>query len=112
MSAPADPRHVDHAAREQAPRVLGALVRRGADFASAEDAVPEALLAAFVEWPRTGVPEKPLGWLLRVASRRMIDARRGDDARRKRESDAARDESLDAPAAATAEHDDTLLLLF
>ncbi|TAJ24526.1 MAG: RNA polymerase sigma factor [Planctomycetota bacterium] len=91
-----------------APRVLGALVRQSGDFASAEDAVQEALLAAFVEWPRSGVPDNPGGWLLRVANRRMIDARRGDGARRKRELGVGSSE----PRESAVEHDDTLLLLF
>jgi predicted RNA polymerase sigma factor len=59
--------------RELAPRVLGAIVRRHGDFASAEDAVQEALLAAWEEWPARGVPENPGGWLYRVACRRLED---------------------------------------
>ncbi len=46
-------------ARELAPQVLGAVVRRFRDFAAAEDAVQEAMLAAFTQWPREGVPENP-----------------------------------------------------
>ncbi len=72
--------------RELAPQVLGAVVRRFGDFAAAEDAVQEALLAAAVQWPEQGVPDNPRGWLIQVASRRMTDQRarapwRGDAAR-------------------------------
>jgi predicted RNA polymerase sigma factor len=61
--------------RELAPQVLGALVRRYGDFADAEDAVQEALIAAATTWPRDGQPDNPLGWLIRVASRRPAAAR-------------------------------------
>jgi RNA polymerase sigma factor (sigma-70 family) len=104
--------------RELAPQVLGAIVRRFRDFAAAEDAVQEALLAAAVQWPSNGVPDNPRGWLIHVAARRMIDQVRAEIARRRRETavmldtpealppDAGRD--LDGPL----EPDDTLILLF
>jgi predicted RNA polymerase sigma factor len=64
--------------RDLAPRVLGAVVRRYGHFADAEDAVQEALLAAATTWPADGEPDNPLGWLIRVAARRMADQyRRG-----------------------------------
>ena len=34
----------------------------------------EALVAAATTWPADGRPDNPLAWLIRVASRRMIDA--------------------------------------
>ena len=37
--------------RELTPAVIGVLVRRGADFATAEDAVQDALLRALATWP-------------------------------------------------------------
>ena len=37
--------------RDLAPQVLGAVVRRYRDFAAAEDAVQEALVAAAAQWP-------------------------------------------------------------
>ena len=94
--------------RELAPRALGVLVRRGTDFAAAEDAVQEALIEAYERWPSTGVPAEPLGWLVTVAHRRFLDAWRSDVARHRREDDA-----LDAPAPGPTEQaDDTLRLLF
>jgi RNA polymerase sigma factor (sigma-70 family) len=94
--------------RELAPQVLGALVRRYGDFDAAEDAVQEALLAAAVRWPRDGVPENPRGWLIQVATRRMIDQWRSDRSRRDRESLA----SLQETPADVSDHDDTLTVLF
>ena len=46
----------EHLLRELVPQVLGAVVRRFRDFAAAEDAVQEAMLAAFTQWPKQGVP--------------------------------------------------------
>ena len=75
--------------RELAPQVLGAVIRRFHDFAAAEDAVQEALLAAALQWPREGVPDNPRGWLIQVASRRMTDHLRSEEARRRRETEVA-----------------------
>jgi len=96
--------------RELAPQVLGAVLRRYGHFADAEDAVQEALLAASTGWPVHGVPDNPLGWLIRVASRRMADRYRADEARRRRE-DLAASLSMSPPDTASS-HDDTLLLMF
>jgi RNA polymerase sigma factor (sigma-70 family) len=96
--------------RELAPRALGAVVRRYGHFADAEDAVQEALVAAATGWPAHGLPENPLGWLVRVASRRMADRYRSDEARRRRE-DLAASWSRDAPEPASG-RDDTLALFF
>src|SRR5271167_5029218 len=76
----------EHLLRELAPQVLGVVARRFRDFASAEDAVQEAMLAAFRQWPKEGIPENPRGWLIRVASRRMADMARSEIARRQRET--------------------------
>ena len=62
----------EHLLRELAPQVLGAMMRRFGDFAAAEDAVQEALLAAALQWPSDGVPDNPRGWLIHVAARRML----------------------------------------
>jgi len=96
--------------RELAPQVLGALIRRYGDFADAEDAVQEALLAAATNWPAEGRPDHPLGWLIRVASRRLANIYRGDDARRRREELAA-SWSVASPAPPSG-RDDTLILMF
>ena len=95
--------------REQAPQVLGVLVRRFGDFGSAEDAVQEALIAAARHWPAEGVPANPRGWLIQTAVRKMTDQLRSEQARRRREDAAA----LAEPSAVDVTgRDDTLILLF
>jgi RNA polymerase sigma factor (sigma-70 family) len=104
---------LDTVLRELAPQVLGALTRRSGDFDASEDAVQEALLAAAAQWPVEGLPANPRGWLITVASRRMIELWRSESARRRREEAAALEASaLEAQPAAEAETDDTLALLF
>src|SRR5262245_5709196 len=102
--------------RELAPQVLAAVLRQFNDFASAEDAVQEALVAAVAQWPRTGVPDNPRGWLIRVAHRRMVDQWRSDTARRRRENAVLDERFLAIPPSPDNEWptgaDDTLLLLF
>lgn len=98
---------VEGVVRPLVPKVLGALVRSGEDFATAEDAVQDALVEALRTWP-AHPPHDPRAWLTGVARRRLIDARRRDAARRRREDGAARGI---APGP-TEEGDDTLLLLF
>ncbi|MEV4259247.1 sigma factor, partial [Spirillospora sp. NPDC049652] len=90
--------------RELAPRVLGALVRRHGQFEGCEDAVQEAVLAASVQWPAEGVPDNPRGWLVAVASRRLIDQMRSEQARRERESAVAAEQAAGAAAARSGEH--------
>ena len=103
--------------RRLAPQVLGAVVRRYGHFDTAEDAVQEALLAAAVQWPRDGIPADPRGWLITVASRRLSDLLRSEQARKQREETVARRAlpgQWAAPAADAAGRaaDDTLILLF
>jgi RNA polymerase sigma factor (sigma-70 family) len=71
--------------RRLAPQVLGALMRRYGALDACEDAVQEALLAAATQWPEEGVPGNPHGWLVTVATRRLVDWVRSDSARRRRE---------------------------
>lgn len=93
--------------RRVAPQVLGVLVRRYGDFAAAEDAVQEALITAVGHWGRDGVPEHPHAWLIRTASRKLVDEHRAAAARRRREESVA----LEPPAAPVPDADDTLRLL-
>jgi RNA polymerase sigma factor (sigma-70 family) len=109
---------VEELLRELAPQVTGTLVRRYGQFDLCEDAVQEALLAAAVQWPEAGIPERPRGWLVTVASRRLTDQVRGESARRRREETVAARSPADelvAPgpeADLPAASDDTLTLLF
>ena len=106
---------IERALRELAPQVLGALVRRHGRFDACEDAVQEALLAASLRWPADGVPDAPRGWLIAVATRRLIDELRSERSRRAREQTeaslgvAASEVDLDRRG---AQGDDTLTLLF
>ncbi|MDQ2729001.1 MAG: sigma-70 family RNA polymerase sigma factor [Actinomycetota bacterium] len=108
---------VEDLLRRMAPQVLGALVRRYGHFDSAEDAVQEAVLAAATQWPAEGTPDNPRGWLITVASRRLTDLLRSDQARRRREDTAARwvmpVPQHAAPSADTpiSDADDTLIVL-
>jgi RNA polymerase sigma factor (sigma-70 family) len=103
--------------RQLAPQVLGAVVRRYGHFDTAEDATQEALLAAATQWPRDGIPDSPRGWLITVASRRLTDLLRSEQARQRREDAVFRwtlpDHMVAPPADSPApESDDTLILLF
>src|SRR5215469_6071589 len=105
----------EHLLRELAPQVLGAVARRFRDFVSAEDAVQEAMIAAFTQWPEEGIPDNPRGWLIQVAARRMTDQLRNEIARRQRETIVASE--LETTAAAVdiesdMDPNDTLILLF
>lgn len=92
--------------RELGPAALAALVRRGAGFAGAEDAVQDALLEAVRRWP-DDPPADPTGWLVTVAWRKYLDQWRSQTARRRREERIDR-EPEPGP---TEQADDTLLLL-
>src|SRR5262252_6956099 len=103
--------------RQLAPQALGAVVRRFGHFDTAEDATQEALLAAATQWPKDGIPANPRAWLITVASRRLTDLLRSEQARQRREYDVVQHmlpEEWLAPAAdrATADSDDTVILLF
>ena len=103
--------------RELAPQVLGAVIRRFRDFSASEDAVQEALIAAADQWPRDGLPDNPRGWLIHVASRRMLDHVRSEISRRRREAFVVSMIPPEVQAAPPLEFDgldpdDTLVLLF
>src|SRR5215204_2647072 len=85
--------NIGHLLRDLAPQVLGAVARRHSDFAAAEDAVQEALIAASTQWPAEGVPKNPRGWLYHVAVRRLTDHVRSEMARRRREDEVAAERS-------------------
>jgi RNA polymerase sigma factor (sigma-70 family) len=92
--------------RRESPYVLAALLRRHPDLADCEDAAQEAAAAASTQWAIDGRPHNPRGWLIRVASRRLIDQVRSEQARAAREQAEAVPEFIDVVG-----HDDTLELL-
>src|SRR5438046_2964253 len=93
--------------RQLVPNVLSILVRRGADFATAEDAVQEALIRALAAWEGE-LPSDPAGWLITVAWRAFLDMTRSDTTRRDREVRF----DTEPPAGAIPSADDTLRLYF
>lgn len=94
------------ALRSHIPAVIGVLVRRGADFATAEDVVQQALLEALRTWPRQA-PRDPRAWLITVAWRKFLDVTRSQSARREREFANVDPDGVTVPGA-----DDTLELYF
>jgi RNA polymerase sigma factor (sigma-70 family) len=103
---PRGPDELDELVRSLAPQVLARLLRRGEEFAAAEDAVQEAVVEALRVWPEHP-PRDPRAWLSSVAVRRLVDARRSESARRAREEASA----FEQPQGPTEQGEDTLLLL-
>lgn len=101
---------MDDELRRLVPRVIAVLVRRGAAFDTAEDAVQEALIRALAAWERQR-PVDPEGWLITVAWRVFLDMARSDTARRHRE-DRVGSAAVAAPPAVAPGTDDTLSLYF
>lgn len=103
--------------RREAPHVLAALLRRHGDLGDCEDAAQEAGEAAVAQWPISGIPDDPRAWLIRVASRRLIDRVRASSARARREALEAERQPGDVGVAPGADEtpdvevDDTLRLL-
>ena len=100
---------VEDLLRELAPQVLAVVVRRYGDFAAAEDAVQEALIAGHQHWVVDAPPEHPFGWLVQTASRRFVDARRSEASRLGREHRFQREQPT---AYDVVDRDDSLTLLF
>ncbi|RNI25523.1 RNA polymerase sigma factor [Flexivirga caeni] len=93
--------------RDLVPPAISALCRRGADFASAEDAVQEALLKALANWPDSP-PRDPQAWLITVAWRQFLDQLKSADARNARELRLAQQPAPGTPPGT----DDSLRLYF
>lgn len=69
-------RAIERLARETYGRLLAIVAARTRDIAAAEDALGDAFAEAIEQWPRTGAPQNPAGWLITVARRRAIDRQR------------------------------------
>jgi RNA polymerase sigma factor (sigma-70 family) len=104
---PTRPDEIEELVRSLAPHVLAGMLRRGEEFAAAEDALQDAVVEALRVWPEH-LPRDPRAWLSAVAVRRLVDARRSESARRVREQTVA----LEQTQGPTEHGDDALLLLF
>ncbi|MDO3646635.1 RNA polymerase sigma factor [Nocardia mangyaensis] len=93
--------------RELVPAVLGVLVRRGADFAAAEDAVQEAVIRALQSWP-ADPPRDPKAWLVTIAWHKFLDAARSETSRHGRELAV----EFEPPTGPVPDTDDSLWLYF
>lgn len=103
---------LDDVWRREAPHVLGALLRRYGDLGDCEEALQDAAEVAAARWPVDGVPDAPRGWLITVASRRLIDRARTDSARVRRETLDAAHRPHATEETGTHDRDDTLRLFF
>jgi predicted RNA polymerase sigma factor len=77
--------------RIESAKVIAALTRRVGEVGLAEELAQEALLAALEQWPTSGVPRNPAGWLVRVGIRRGIDQWRRAGRFSEREGEITRD---------------------
>ena len=110
MAEPGSTSIVEALLRDAAPEALAVLLRRGEHFVDAEDAVQDAVLIALDSWTERGVPDRPVGWMVRVAQRRLIDQHHRDSARRRRE--ALVTSWAIVPSEPEVFEDDSLALLF
>jgi RNA polymerase sigma factor (sigma-70 family) len=78
MSPGTDASHAElvRVIRQHAGQLAASLVRVTGDFATAEDLVQDAVVAALRHWPVEGIPQRPDAWLFTVARRRGLDALR------------------------------------
>ena len=103
--------------RAESARLVGALARMTRDIELAEDLAQDALVAALEQWPMTGIPSNPGGWLMTTAKRRGIDHFRRADVLRRKVGDlnmGGRDEAAMPDFDARIDHieDDVLRLIF
>jgi RNA polymerase sigma factor (sigma-70 family) len=78
MSSVTDASHAQLArvVRQHAGQLAASLMQVTGDFATAEDLVQDAVVAALQHWPVEGIPERPDAWLFTVARRRGLDVLR------------------------------------
>ena len=114
---------LDRVFREEYGKVVATLIRQTGDFELAEDAVQEAIAAALVAWPNSGIPNKPAAWLTTAARRKAIDRLRRAQTRVRKHSEleyltkleqaqAAEDEVDTEVIVDSAVQDDRLRLMF
>jgi RNA polymerase sigma factor (sigma-70 family) len=69
-------RTVEAVWRMESARLIAGLTRLTQDLGLAEEFAQDALVTALEQWPRTGVPPNPAGWLMTTAKNRAVDAAR------------------------------------
>jgi RNA polymerase sigma-70 factor (ECF subfamily) len=100
------------AARDSYGRLLARLAVRTRDIESAEDALADAFAAALQQWPVSGVPDNPEGWLVHVAKRRLTDSARHRAVRAAVEPALVVEEELTRSSRRETIDDDRLAMLF
>lgn len=80
---------IDHLFRRESGKVVAALARQFGltriDFA--EDIVQDVLVTALEIWPKRGMPDRPLHWMITTARNRTIDAIRKNSLLLRREDE-------------------------
>jgi predicted RNA polymerase sigma factor len=69
-------RAVEAVWRIESGRLIAGLARVTRDVGLAEELAQDALVVALEQWPVTGIPPNPAGWLMTTAKNRAIDAHR------------------------------------
>ncbi|AXB42346.1 RNA polymerase sigma factor [Amycolatopsis albispora] len=98
--------------RIESARLVAALARFTGDVGLAEDLAQDALVAALEQWPVSGVPPKPGGWLMTTAKNRAIDLFRRDGTHRRAVAALGRTTSEVTEPEIDPVGDDELRLLF
>jgi RNA polymerase sigma factor (sigma-70 family) len=88
-------RAIEAVFRIERARLIASLARMMRDVDLAEELAQEALMAALVDWPKSGVPAKPGAWLMAAAKRRGIDRIRRDRMQARKHEEVGRDLDLD-----------------
>lgn len=100
----------ERVARDSRGRLLAFLLARGHGFAAAEDALADAFAAALAAWPVSGVPDRPVAWLLTAARRRLLDGHRRAATAAAALPDLRGEEAAEQDAGALPDHRLALLL--
>ena len=101
-------RAVEAVWRIESGRLIAGLARVTGDVGLAEDLAQEALVVALEQWPASGIPPNPGGWLMTTAKRRAIDAHRRTATFERKVAVLARDVTEDEPGVDSDRHVDAL----
>ena len=97
--------------RIESPKLIAFLSRTCRDVGVAEEIAQDVFVAALTQWPETGVPRAPGGWLTAVAKRRAIDRLRRERTLERKHAELGRELEPEpsADAALDEPHGDDLL---